>query len=120
MRNWRTKRGAFDLEAELRANRPVDAPVVVVGVHNARDEWVYTTDTDRLDVDLGRVDGKVRVTFELRAIPLMEGQYFATVGVRDRDETVTYDWHSQRYPFDIVRYVKGGLAIPVEVRVERL
>jgi ABC-2 type transport system ATP-binding protein len=108
------------VQVELRANRPVDAPVVVVGVHNARDEWVYTTDTDRLDVDLGRVDGKVRVTFELRAIPLMEGQYFATVGVRDREETVTYDWHSQRYPFDIVRYVKGGLAIPVEVRVERL
>jgi ABC-type polysaccharide/polyol phosphate transport system ATPase subunit len=108
------------VQVELRANRPVDAPVVVVGVHNARDEWVYTTDTDRLDVDLGRVDGKVRVTFELQAIPLMEGQYFATVGVRDREETVTYDWHSQRYPFDIVRYVKGGLAIPVEVRVERL
>ncbi|MGH2662230.1 MAG: ABC transporter ATP-binding protein [Actinomycetota bacterium] len=108
------------VQVELRANRPVDAPVVVFGVHNARDEWVYTTDTDRLDVDLGRVDGKVRVTFELRAIPLMEGQYFATVGVRDREETVTYDWHSQRYPFDIVRYVKGGLAIPVEVRVERL
>ncbi len=111
---------SLSVQVELRANRPVDDPVVVVGVHNARDEWVYTTDTDRLHVDLGRVDGKVRVTFELRAIPLMEGQYFATVGVRDRGETVTYDWHGQRYPFDIVRYVKGGLAIPVDVRVERL
>jgi ABC-type polysaccharide/polyol phosphate transport system ATPase subunit len=108
------------VQIELKASRAVDDPVIVVGIHNARDEWVFTTDTERLEVDLGRVDGKVRVTFELTAIPLLEGNYFLTVGVRDRSEQVTYDWHHQRYPFDVVRYVRGGLVLPVEVRVERL
>lgn len=111
---------SLSVQVELKANRPVPHPVVTVGIHNARDEWVFTTDTERVGVDLGLVDGKVRVTFDLRSIPLLEGQYFVTVGVRNRDETTTYDWHGQRYAFDVVRYVKGGLAIPVDVRVERL
>ena len=108
------------VHVELRAHQPVDDPVVVVGMHNARDEWVFTTDTERLGVDLGRVDGKLRVSFELASIPLLEGQYFVTVGVREREGDRTYDWHHQRYPFDVVRYVKGGLVIATQVTVERL
>jgi ABC-type polysaccharide/polyol phosphate transport system ATPase subunit len=111
---------SLTVQIELRANRPVESPVVTVGIHNARDEWVFTSDTERLGVDLGRVDGKLRVMFDLKAIPLLEGQYFITIGVRDGASEVVYDWHNRRYPFDVVRNVKGGLAIPVEVRTERL
>lgn len=111
---------SLSVQIELRANRPVEDPVVVVGIHNARDEWVFTSDTERLGVQLGPLDGKLRVTFDLKAIPLLEGQYFLTIGVRDRGSDVVYDWHNRRYPFDVVRNVKGGLAIPVEVRTERL
>ena len=111
---------SLSVQIELHAKRPVDDPVVVVGIHNARDEWVFTSDTERLDVDLGRLDGKLRVTFDLKSIPLLEGQYFLTIGVRDRANTVVYDWHNRRYPFDVVRNVKGGLAIPVTVRTEQL
>ena len=111
---------SMSVQIELKAKRPVTDPEVVVGIHNSRDEWVYTTDTDRLGVDLGTVEGTLRVTFELQSIPLLEGQYFVTIGVRDRTEKTPYDWHGQRYPFDVVRHVKGGLALPVEVRVERL
>jgi ABC-2 type transport system ATP-binding protein len=111
---------SLSVQIELRANKPVDDPVVVVGIHNARDEWVFTSDTDRLKVDLGRLDGKLRVTFDLKAIPLLEGQYFLTIGVRDRANEVVYDWHNRQYPFDVIRNVKGGLVIPVEVRTEKL
>ncbi len=108
------------VQIELKARQRVDDPEVVVGIHNARDEWVFTTDTERLGVELGAVEGTLRVTFELRSIPLLEGEYFITIGVRDRTGKIPYDWHGQRYPFDVVRNVKGGLAIPVEVRVEQL
>jgi ABC-2 type transport system ATP-binding protein len=111
---------SLSVQIELRSNRPIEDPVVVVGIHNARDEWVFTSDTERLGVDLGRLDGKVRVTFDLKAIPLLEGQYFLTIGVRDRANEVVYDWHNRRYPFDVVRNVKGGLVIPVDVRTEKL
>ena len=111
---------SLSVQIELRANKPVDDPVVVVGIHNARDEWVFTSDTERLNVELGRLDGKLRVTFDLKAIPLLEGQYFLTIGVRDRASEVVYDWQNRKYPFDVVRNVKGGLVIPVEVRTEKL
>ncbi len=111
---------SLSVQIELQAKQPVEDPVVVVGIHNARDEWVFTSDTERLEVDLGRLDGKLRVTFDLKSIPLLEGQYFLTIGVRDRESKVVYDWHNRRYPFDVVRNVKGGLAIPVTVRTERL
>jgi ABC-2 type transport system ATP-binding protein len=111
---------SLSVQIELRANKPVDDPVVVVGIHNARDEWVFTSDTERLGVDLGKLDGKLRVTFDLKAIPLLEGQYFLTIGVRDRANQVVYDWHNRKYPFDVIRNVKGGLVIPVEVRTENL
>jgi ABC-2 type transport system ATP-binding protein len=111
---------SLSVQIELHAKQPVEDPVVVVGIHNARDEWVFTSDTERLDVSLGRLDGKLRVTFDLKAIPLLEGQYFVTVGVRDRASDAVYDWHNRRYPFDVIRNVKGGLVIPVEVRTERL
>jgi ABC-2 type transport system ATP-binding protein len=111
---------SLSVQIELRANKPVDGPVVVVGIHNARDEWVFTSDTERLGVELGRLDGKLRVTFDLKAIPLLEGQYFLTIGVRNRANDVVYDWHNRKYPFDVVRNVKGGLVIPVEVRTEKL
>lgn len=111
---------SLSVQIELRSNRAVDDPVVVVGIHNARDEWVFTSDTERLGVQLGRLDGKLRVTFDLKAIPLLEGQYFLTIGVRDRANDVVYDWHNRQYPFDVIRNVKGGLVIPVEVRTESL
>lgn len=111
---------SLSVQIELRSNTPIEDPVVVVGIHNARDEWVFTSDTERLEVKLGRLDGKLRVTFDLKAIPLLEGQYFLTIGVRDRANKVVYDWHNRQYPFDVVRNVKGGLVIPVEVRTERL
>ena len=111
---------SLSVQIELRSNKAIDDPVVVVGIHNARDEWVFTSDTERLNVDLGHLDGKLRVTFDLKAIPLLEGQYFLTIGVRDRANETVYDWHNRRYPFDVVRNVKGGLVIPVEVRTERL
>jgi ABC-2 type transport system ATP-binding protein len=111
---------SLSVQIELHANRPVEDPVVVVGIHNARDEWVFTSDTERLEVKLGRLEGKLRVTFDLKAIPLLEGQYFLTIGVRDRANEVVYDWHNRQYPFDVIRNVKGGLVIPVDVRTERL
>ena len=111
---------SLSVQIELHAKKPIEDPVVVLGIHNARDEWVFTSDTERLEVDLGRLEGKLRVTFDLKSIPLLEGQYFVTIGVRDRADTVVYDWHNQRYPFDVVRNVKGGLAIPVTIRTEKL
>jgi hypothetical protein len=62
------------------------------------------------------------VTFDLKALPLIEGRYFVSIGVRSKDLSQMYDWHDQQYPFDIARSSEeeGRLFIPTEVRVDPL
>ncbi|MDQ3991315.1 MAG: ABC transporter ATP-binding protein [Actinomycetota bacterium] len=111
------------VQVELRAARPVDDPAVSIAVYDADDRFLYGTSTDRNGVSLGRVEGKIRVTFELRSIPFVEGRYLVTVGAHARDMSAVHDWHDQRYAFDIAPspgHEKDRLYIPSEVRVERL
>jgi ABC-2 type transport system ATP-binding protein len=110
----------LNVEVELAARSPVDDPVVILGLNNSRDEWVYGTATDLRGVRLGRMDQKHRVTFSLGALPFPEGRYAVTVTVMDAGRRTTLDHHGQRYDFEIIRYLEEGVRIPVDIRVERL
>jgi Wzt-like putative exopolysaccharide export protein len=94
--------------------------VITLWVVNDRDEWIWDTTTELEGVSLGTLDAKHRVTFQLRSIPLFEGRYNLSVGIHTRDKKTTYDWHHQRYVFEVVRYLEKGMVVPTEVRVERL
>jgi ABC-2 type transport system ATP-binding protein len=105
---------------DLAAERPVEDAVITLWVVNSRDEWIWDTTTDLEGTRLGTLEGKHRVTFHLRSIPLFEGRYQLSVGVHPRDKGNAYDWHDQRYVFDVVRYLEKGMVVPTEIRVERL
>jgi ABC-type polysaccharide/polyol phosphate transport system ATPase subunit len=112
--------GRFQVQVDIRANRPIDDPVVSMVLNDANGDFVWRTGTG--DMELGRLDGKLRVTFDMKTLPLAEGRYSLTLGVHDRSERVVHDWQDQRYAFD----VSGGLEddtrlfIPIHTRVERL
>jgi ABC-2 type transport system ATP-binding protein len=108
------------VQIDLAAERSVDDAVITLWVVNSRDEWIWDTTTDLEGASLGTLDGKHRVTFQLRSIPLFEGRYQLSVGIHPRDKKKAYDWHHQRYVFDVVRYLEKGMVVPTEVRVERL
>ena len=112
--------GQLTVQVDVQANRPVDDPVVSLVIFDGEGQFVFRTGT--ADMRLGRLEGKLRVTFELTSLPLIEGRYSFTVGLHDRSERIVHDWHDQRYVFDVA----GGLIeesqifIPVDTRVERL
>jgi ABC-2 type transport system ATP-binding protein len=108
------------IQVDLAAERPVDDAVITLWVVNDRDEWIWDTTTELEGVSLGTLDAKHRVTFHLRSIPLFEGRYNLSVGIHTRDKKTAYDWHHQRYVFEVVRYLEKGMVVPTEVRVERL
>jgi ABC-2 type transport system ATP-binding protein len=112
--------GQFQVQVDIRANRPVDDPVVSMVINDAEGEFVWRTGTG--DMQLGLVEGKLRVTFDMKTLPLAEGRYTLTVGVHDRSERVVHDWQDQRYAFDISAGLEEEvrLFIPVHTRVERL
>jgi ABC-type polysaccharide/polyol phosphate transport system ATPase subunit len=112
--------GNLTVQVDVQANRSVEDPVVSLVIYDAEGQFVFRTGT--AEMRLGRIDGKLRVLFEMTSLPLADGRYALTIGVHDRSERVVHDWHDQRYVFDVA----GGLIeesqifIPVETRVERL
>jgi ABC-2 type transport system ATP-binding protein len=114
---------SLQVQVEIRVNRPVGDPVVVINIHDTGDQFIYGTTTEHHGIRLAETEGsKQRVTFDLKALPLMEGRYFLSIGVRSKDLSQMYDWHDQQYPFDIARSSEeeGRLFIPTEVKVDPL
>jgi ABC-2 type transport system ATP-binding protein len=110
----------LQVQVETRTVRPVESPVVSLVIFDSDGQFVWRTGTG--DIDLGRVDGKLRVTFNMISVPLQEGRYFVTVGIHDRSERTVHDWHDQRYGFDVSGTLEdeGRIFIPVGTKVERL
>jgi ABC-2 type transport system ATP-binding protein len=110
----------LQVQVETRTIRPVDSPVVSLVIFDSDGQFVWRTGTG--DIDLGRVEGKLRVTFNMISVPLQEGRYFVTVGIHDRSERTVHDWHDQRYGFDVSGTLEdeGRIFIPVGTKVERL
>jgi ABC-2 type transport system ATP-binding protein len=110
------------IQIDLKANHPVDDPVVSVALFDAHDQLVYKTGSDRMHHDLGRVDGTLRLTFELATMPFVRGRYHLTVGVHSRGVGKVYDWHDQRYAFDVDESaeIEGQIWVPSKLRVEEL
>ena len=89
------------VEITIEARQPIDDPVVGIAIYNHLDLLVYGTNTQLRGVDLGRVDGRRRITFDFPSLPVIEGQYFVTVGIHNRGDTIRYDWHERTVAFKV-------------------
>ena len=110
------------LQVDLKANEPVDDPVVSFALHDGANNFVFGSDTAQHGLALGRVDGKRRVRFQLGPVPFTGGQYWVTVGVHSRDNQRVYQVQDQRYSFE-VRQTEGRrdqTYVPVTAEVEDL
>ena len=88
-------------EVVLTPREPVDDPVVGVAIYSHLDILVYGTNTTLRNVDLGRLSEPTRVRFGFGALPMVEGQYFVTVGVHSRDELTQYHWLERQISFKV-------------------
>ncbi|MGH2740464.1 MAG: ABC transporter ATP-binding protein [Actinomycetota bacterium] len=110
------------VQIDLRANGPVEEPVVSIAIYDSADRLQLKTGTDWKQVRLGTVDGKRRVTFEFYPMPFMSGRYHVTIGVHAPDLSAVHDWHDQRYAFDVEHEWRreAQVYVPCEVRIEEL
>ena len=71
-------------------------------------------------VTTGHFDGPGEVVFDFEQIPLLDGEYAVTLCVTSSDGAYIYDWHEQRYRFE-VRDPKrsfGSVEFPVQISVD--
>jgi len=110
------------VQVDLKANRPVEDPVISIGLTDAGDQYVFGTNTGWREVTWPVFEGKQRVSFVLHHLPLVQGRYKVTLGVHSRDVSIVYHSLPNHFFFDVARGEEnpGTLYIPVEVRVEAL
>jgi ABC-2 type transport system ATP-binding protein len=110
------------IQVDLKANEPVDDPVVSFALHDGANNFEFGGDTADLGAVLGLVDGKRRIRFRLGPVPFTAGQYWVTVGVHSRDQQRVYHVQDQRYSFEVRQLEgrRGQTFMPVEVEVEEL
>ncbi|MEA2579810.1 MAG: type transport system ATP-binding protein [Actinomycetota bacterium] len=92
---------SLTIQVDLKANVPIDDPVVSFALHDGTNRYVFGGDTVSEQISLGRFDGKKRVAFHLRFMPLVQGRYWVTLGVHGRDVSRVYHVQDQRYSFEV-------------------
>jgi ABC-2 type transport system ATP-binding protein len=110
------------VQIDLKANTPVENPVVSFAIHDDQNRFVFGTNSDWRQVRWPVFEGKHRVFFHLKSLPFVDGRYYLTLGVHSRDSKRVYHLQEQRYSFDVVRGEEnpGAVWIPIECRAERL
>lgn len=89
----------MELVVDLEAHEPVEDPVVTMSLTNDKGHQIFGTDTAHRQIDLGTVHGRIKVRFSLKRLPLMDGTYSFTLGVRSRDERTVFHLQEQAYAF---------------------
>jgi ABC-2 type transport system ATP-binding protein len=88
-----------------------------VAVYDLEGRLVMGWNTDMLGADLGRMEGTGNLAFAVDAVPLLDGTYPVTIGFHSHDEATVYDWHEQRYNFEVMSPTRAAGLIQVGIKV---
>ncbi len=101
------------------AAQRIDDAVFVISVHDSHGELVYGADTEALGQPAGDLLGRGEARFFFEAVPLLDGTYFVSVGIRSKGGGITYDWREEGARFEVMNPGKtvGAVALPLQTEV---
>jgi ABC-2 type transport system ATP-binding protein len=110
------------IQIDLKANRPVDDPVISFALHDENNKFVFGTNTGWKGLQFRPFEGKKRLRFHLRSLPFVGGKFWVTLGVHSVDAKTVYHVQEQRSAFTVEAGAEnpGQIFIPVDVDVEDL
>ncbi len=94
----------LSIVARFEVDAPVDDPVFTLMIYDAEGRMLHGSSTaSRVGRHrpLRRTSGEVEFAFD--QIPLLDGEYAITLCVTSSDGAYIYDWHEQRYRFEVAR-----------------
>ena len=101
--------GRLVVRVSFSARVPVESPTVEVWVHAAEgsEYAAFTTQWDGFACDAFLSSGFVDLVLD--PLCLAPGRYLVSAAITAADGVTRYDWHWQRYPFDVRsgRFVQG-------------
>jgi ABC-type polysaccharide/polyol phosphate transport system ATPase subunit len=111
----------LEVRARYEVDAPVQDPVFTIMIHDADGKVLHGSSTATESTPTGELDGPGEVVFAFERIPLLDGEYAVTLCVTSSDGSFIYDWHEQRYRFE-VRDPKRSLDLaefPVQISIEK-
>jgi len=82
-------------------------PVFGIAIHRSDGLHVTGPNTNVAGFAIPAIEGQGVVRFHVPAIPLLEGTYYLSVSIHNREDTEMYDYHDRIYPFRIASASEG-------------
>jgi ABC-2 type transport system ATP-binding protein len=100
---------------------PVEDAVFGIAVYDVKGDLVFGSDTDIEDEHVGRLHGPGEVVFAFDSVPLLDGSYDISVGIRSPDHGTVYDFWEQKARFQVMNPSgrTGAAALPVHIEVRK-
>jgi ABC-2 type transport system ATP-binding protein len=112
---------ALAVKVAFEVDAPVDDPVFTLMIYDSEGSLVHGSSTASESVATGHHDGPGEITFDFAQVPLLDGEYAVTLCVTSSDGAFIYDWHEQRYRFEVRDSQRsfGSVEFPVRITVQR-
>ena len=96
----------FALRIEYEAHEPIDSPVFGMAIFHNDGTHITGPNTQFAGLDLGRVEGRGWVLYEVEHLPLLEGLYHISVAVHNWQDNEMFDYHDREYHIRTIRSEK--------------
>ncbi len=91
----------FALRMEYEAHEAIDSPVFGMAIHHNDGTHITGPNTQFAGLNLGRVEGRGWVIYEVERLPLLAGLYHISVAVHNWTDNEMFDYHDRFYSFRV-------------------
>jgi len=110
-------RESLTITADVDSLANVPNGMATIAIHDDKNELVFASDPDdpSYAVDIPKGGGIVR--FHFPEVPLLDGTYSVSVGVRSATDTAIFDWKDQVTKFEVAnpKRTTGRVDLPLDV-----
>ena len=90
------------LHMDYLPQSPTVSPIFGMAIHRQDGVHICGPNTFFSGLTLPKLEGYGTVTYSIPCLPLLEGLYYITVAVVDKDDTEIFDYHDRAYPFRVI------------------
>jgi energy-coupling factor transporter ATP-binding protein EcfA2 len=108
---------SLTVTADVDSLATVPNALATIAIHDDKNELVFASDPDDPACEMEIPEGGGVVRFFFPEVPLLDGTYLVSVGVRSADQTAIFDWKDQITQFEVANpgRTTGRVRLPVDV-----